>query len=213
MKNIVIPILILFSSFFVEADNSDNTSTEKWEKTISENVAKVTTIQSSFRQDKMISFLSKKVVSSGRFILEKSGTESRIKWEYTTPFKYIIVIDGKKIMMKDGTKITKFDMSSSRVFEEINRIMVGSLNGTILNDSENFSFKIFEKEKELNVSMTPKAKSVMSKYFQTIEMTMDKSDFTVSMLRMVERTGDATDLFFTDKSVNKTIDPGEFKVE
>ena len=53
----------------------------------------------------------------------------------------------------------------------------------------------------------------MSGYFKTIEMIMDKKDFTVNTLKMVELSGDTTDLFFTEKTVNGAIPPGEFRVE
>lgn len=228
LKKILIAFSVIYIFSFIKADDADivkqeakkafdaleaETSTEKWKKAVSQNASKITTIRSSFKQEKVLSFLSQKVVSRGKFVLEKNGSGHRVKWEYTTPFQYVIVIDGQKITMKDESRISKFDMSSSKVFEEINRIMIGSLNGTILSDSGNFIFNITEKGKELNIAMTPKPESAMSGYFKTIEMVMDKKDFTVNTLKMVELSGDTTDLFFTEKTVNGAIPPGEFRVE
>jgi len=217
-------VIILFAAtlFGNEVKNNAQVSHKELDKSVEinrlgkdivEKAKSVRTIKSDFKQEKVLSFLSKKIVSGGKFIFEKKDSVNKVKWEYTVPFKYTIVIDGSRIFMKDSNRVTSFEMSSSRVFEEINRIMVGSLNGTILNDSENFFINIEKKGRELNVFMTPRDKSEMSKYFKTIEMILDKNDLTVSRLSMIEVSGDRTDLFFTGKKINGTIDPSEFKVE
>jgi outer membrane lipoprotein-sorting protein len=185
----------------------------KWKNEVSVNSAKISSIKSSFKQIKTLSFLSQKVISGGRFFFEKNESGNRLKWEYTTPFTYTVVINGNSITMKDGQKISSFDMSSSRVFQEINEIMVASLNGTILSDNKNFIFDISEKGRELKIEMTPVKGTSLSEYFRNINMIMDKADFTVSMLTMVEITGDSTELMFADKKLNGKIDDSEFSVK
>ena len=61
--------------------------------------------------------------------------------------------------------------------------------------------------------MTPVKGTSLSEYFRNINMIMDKSDFTVSMLTMVEITGDSTELLFIDKKLNGKIDESEFSVK
>ncbi len=185
----------------------------KWRNEVSANSAKIVSIKSSFKQIKTLSFLSQKVISGGRFFFEKNESGNRLKWEYTTPFIYTVVINGNSITMKDGEKISSFDMSTSRVFQEINEIMVASLNGTILSDNRNFVFDIREKGRELKIEMTPVKGTSLSEYFRNINMIMDKTDFTVSMLTMVEITGDSTELLFTDKKLNGKINDSEFSVK
>lgn len=192
---------------------SETKNTVKWQKVVSDNAAKIVSIKSSFKQIKDLSFLSQKVFSSGKFFFQKNEKGNRLKWEYTTPFVYTIVIDAKKVTMKDGKKISSFDMSSSRVFEEINEIMIKSLNGTILSDNKNFTFDIKEVGRELVIGMTPVKGTSLSEYFKNIKMIMDKSDFTVSLLTMTELTGDSTELVFTEKALNGKIDEKEFVVE
>lgn len=219
MKNkvLLIAVILLCCFNFTVSGNDGKKKTDvtknELEKYVAKKVLSIKTIKSDFKQEKILSFLSKTVVSGGKFVFEKNISGNKVKWEYTTPFKYIIIIDGSKIFMKDSEKITSFDMSTSKVFEEINRIMIGSLNGTILSDKENFMFSIEKKERELFVMMTPKNESEIAKYFKTIEMIMDKNDFTVSRLSMIEQSGDRTDLLFTGKKINGNIDQSEFKVE
>jgi len=78
---------------------------------------------------------------------------------------------------------------------------------------DNFIFDIKEKGRELTISMTPVKGTSLSEYFRNINMIMDKSDFTVSMLTMVEITGDSTELLFIDKKLNGKIDESEFSVK
>jgi outer membrane lipoprotein-sorting protein len=227
-KILLILIMLIFADGFAQTPDDEKVKKEaraafaelavssdaaKWRKTVSENASNIGSIKSSFKQVKTLSFLSQKVTSGGRFFFEKSESGNRLKWEYTTPFVYTVVINGNSITMKDGQKITSFDMSTSRVFQEINEIMVASLNGTILSDNRNFLFDILETGRELKISMTPVKGTSLSEYFRNINMVMDKSDFTVSMLTMVEITGDSTELFFTDKKLNGKIDESEFSVK
>lgn len=207
MKKILI-LLLLVVSFCYGEENSKN-----WQKSVSENTQNIKSIQSSFKQVKNLSFLSDKVTSGGKFFFAKSENGNRLKWEYTTPFVYTIVIDREKITMKDGNKVSRFDMSSSRVFQEINDIMVRSLNGTILSDSKNFTFDIKESNKELIIEMVPVKGTSLCEYFKNIKMIMDKTDFTVSMITMIELSGDSTELVFTDKQINGKIEENEFVVQ
>lgn len=205
MKKIFMLVILMFS--ICHGEEKD------WSKIVSENAAKISSIQSSFKQVKHLSFLSDKVTSGGKFVFRKNNSDNSLKWAYTTPFIYTIVIDGNKITMKDGTKISSFDMSSSKVFEEINDIMVRSLNGTILSDNKNFTFSINESGNELLIEMTPVKGTPLTDYFKNIKMVMDKTDFTVNTLTMIENSGDFTELVFTDKKINGKIDGKEFIVQ
>lgn len=226
LKKTFIFIMLIFSFCFGEtvqtAEVKQNANaafkelaadTAKWQKTVSENTKKINSIRSSFKQVKNLSFLSQQVTSGGKFFFEKNGTGHRLKWQYTSPFVYTILIDGQKITMKDGNKVSSFDMSTSRVFEEINDIMVRSLNGTILSDSRNFTFSIKENGRSLMIEMVPVKGTPLNEYFKSIKMVMDTGDFTVNTLTMTESSGDFTELTFTDKSINGHIDISEFRVE
>jgi outer membrane lipoprotein-sorting protein len=184
----------------------------EYQTEISENAKKINTIKSKFKQVKHLSFLSDKVETGGVFLLKKDNGANFVKWEYVTPFSYQIVLDGKSVFMKDGDKVTKFDMNSNSVFEELNQIMIGSLNGTILSENEKFSFNITEKEKELFVSMIP-SQSSMKEYFKEIRMVINKNDYTVTKLEMIEAGGDATEILFDERKINGPIDNKEFQLK
>ena len=52
-------------------------------------------IESDFVQEKNLQVLSEKIISKGHFTFKK---ENRLRWEYTSPSKYLIVINNQKII-------------------------------------------------------------------------------------------------------------------
>jgi len=209
-KLIFILILILFAPIF--ADEKCNDACLKQVEFVEEKAKNIGSIRSSFRQVKNLSFMNSRVVSSGVFLFRKDEKKNQVRWEYTSPFSYIIVIDGDDIVMKDNKKVSRFDMSSSKIFEEINEILIKSLNGTILTDRKNFAFQYADKGDEFHVSMVP-GKENLKKYLKEIQMVISKKDYAVSLLKMIESSGDSTTLFFTDKKINGNVSGKEFEVK
>ena len=56
-------------------------------------------------------------------------------------------------------------------------------------------------------------KENLKKYLKKIQMVISKKDYAVSFLKMVENTGDSTELFFTDKKINGNVSGKEFEVK
>lgn len=197
---------------FVVLDGKCNDACMKQVDIIAEKSKQIKSIRSSFKQVKKLSFMNSEVKSSGKFLFRKDGTRNQVRWEYTAPFSYIIVMSGDTVFMKDGNKVSKFDMSSSKIFEEINEILIKSLNGTILNDNKNFSFKYSDRGDEFHVSMVP-GKENLKKYLKEIHMVISKKDYAVSFLEMIENSGDSTTLYFTQKKINGSMSGKEFEVK
>ena len=70
------------------------------------------TIKSDFTQEKNLSVLSEKIKSKGVFMFMK---QNRTRMEYTSPFKYLLVINGDKVFIKDEQKSNSFSSYSSRL--------------------------------------------------------------------------------------------------
>jgi outer membrane lipoprotein-sorting protein len=91
--------------------------------------ATVQSISSDFTQEKEMKILEEKIRSKGRFLFKK---ESKLRWEYTSPFSYTILINGPVITIRDETSTRAFNMQSNKVFAEVNAIILGSVRGTLL---------------------------------------------------------------------------------
>ena len=94
---------------------------------------KTKTIDSDFKQFKHLDILENDIESSGHFSFKASD---KVRWEYLQPYKYLIVINGTQMWINDGKKIKKYDTESNKMFKEINDLMVGMLQGKILNSKK-----------------------------------------------------------------------------
>lgn len=163
-------------------------------------------IESEFVQVKNLAMLSEKIVSKGNFCFVK---QNNLRWEYNDPYKYVIVINKDKILIKDeSSKVKKYDMNANKVFREINDIMISCINGQILSSGK-FSGRYFENEKGYKLELTPLVKS-MKESLKKINMYFDKHVTSVIKLEMVENGDDTTTIDFMNKKINEPVSPDKF---
>ncbi len=165
-------------------------------------------IESDFTQEKNLSVLSEKVNSKGHFCFKK---ENMLRWEYTTPYKYLILINKDKIWIKDDKKTSKYDLNANKVFKEINDIMISCVQGTIFK-SNKFRISYFENDKYYKLELTPLA-AAMKESLKKINMYFDKNVTSVSKLDMIEPNDDYTTLEFINKKLNGALADNIFSIK
>ncbi|MEO8759948.1 MAG: outer membrane lipoprotein carrier protein LolA [Bacteroidia bacterium] len=165
-------------------------------------------LESDFVQVKTLSMLSEKITSKGHFCFKK---DNLLRWEYVNPYTYIIVINKDKVLIKDETKLKKYDMNSNKIFKEINDIMISCINGNIL-ASNKFKIGYSENDKTYRLELTPLVKG-MKESLKKIYMYFDKAVTSVIKLEMVESTDDFTVIDFTNKKVNGDIPAEKFMLK
>ncbi len=174
-----------------------------------ENMSKSTTsIESDFSQEKDLSVLSEKITSKGHFVFKK---DNLLRWEYSSPSKYLIVINKEKVTIKDEKKTSKYDMNSNKVFKEINDIMVSCVQGTIFK-SNKFKTVYYENDKFYKLELLPQVKN-MKDAFKKINLYFDKNVTSVAKMEMVEANDDITLLDFFNKKLNAPINETIFTVK
>jgi outer membrane lipoprotein-sorting protein len=167
--------------------------------------AKVLSIESSFTQEKILTALTEKITSTGKFWFKRSN---KVRIEYVKPFSYVMVMNDDKMLVRDNQKENRVNVKSNKLFQQVNRIMIDCVQGTIL-DSKDFATKVFENDKNYLLEMTPVSKS-LREFFQTIVLKVDKKDYSVSVIEMNEPSGDTTSILFTDKKLNAQISDAVF---
>lgn len=172
----------------------------KFRELMIETSANTSSIQSDFVQMKHLSFLEEDVMSKGKFYFQK---ENQLRWEYTEPFFYLIIFNQDTIMIQDEHKTNMYDAASGRMFREINNIMLSMVNGTIL-ESDNFEFAYFENNNTYKLELTPLDEN-MKDFLSTIILFINKDDYSVDELYMIEKSEDYTQIRFINKSMNETI--------
>jgi outer membrane lipoprotein-sorting protein len=194
-------LILLFVPIFGFSQNFKSVKDTTLLKQKIESMSKATTsIESDFTQEKNLSMLSEKIISKGHFVFKK---ENLLRWEYTSPSKYLIVINKDKIVIKDEKKTTKYDMNSNKVFKEINDIMLSCVQGTIFK-SNKFKTSYFESDKLYKLELIPQEKN-MKETFKKINLYFDKSVTSVAKMEMIEKNEDLTSLDFINKTLNAPI--------
>lgn len=166
------------------------------------------TIKSNFRQEKNLSMLSEKITSEGLFYFKKSD---KVRMEYTKPYKYLLVINGDKILIQDQQKRKVYSAGDNKLFKVINNVIVDCVQGKAL-DSKDFKTQIYESDKGYCLDLVPQAKE-MGKLFTTIRLFIGKDDFSIDQLEMHEAMGDTTLITFVNKQLNTAISDEVFAVK
>jgi outer membrane lipoprotein-sorting protein len=169
---------------------------------------KINTISSNFIQEKNLSVLSEKIISKGHFYFKK---ERKLRWEYVQPFSYLIIFNGDKILIRDESKKSTYDANSNKMFAEINRIMIGCVQGTLLSDEKNFRAQYLENSTGYLVRLTPLMPG-LKEMLNEIWIWFSRNDLNVTRLEMHESSGDYTKIDFTDKKLNDAVPDEKFNI-
>jgi outer membrane lipoprotein-sorting protein len=181
---------------------------EKVKSELSKLTDNTTTIQSSFIQEKHLSFLTENIISKGEFYFKNPN---KLRWEYSEPFNYIIVINDKNILIKDDDKISSFDSESNKMFSEINNMMIGTIQGSLFTDNDRFNVEYFENSEQYLLELDPKLPEMKS-MLKTIKIFIDKSDISVAKIKMIESSDDYTSIDFKNRKLNHKISTDKFKL-
>ncbi len=163
--------------------------------------ASTLTIVSDFVQEKNLSILSEKIISKGRFLFKK---ENNIRWEYTEPTQYLIIISNNQLFTRDERNQKVYDLQTNKMFQEMNRFISGCIRGDILKNDKEYVIEYFESSSRYYVKLVPRNEK-MKQMLQEVQIYFDRSDLTVAGLKMVESGEDYTKINFINKKLNTDI--------
>lgn len=178
-----------------------------FKKHFAEESTRVQTITADFKQEKILTALTEKITSTGKFWFKRTN---KVRIDYERPFVYRLILNGDKILIKDDQKESTVNVKSNKLFQQVNRIMIDCVQGTIL-ESKDFTSRVFENEKNYLLEMTPASKT-LKEFFSTITLVVEKKDYTVSTLEMNEPAGDKTIMVFQHKKLNTALTDEVFKL-
>ena len=168
----------------------------------------INSIESDFTQEKYLSVMSEKIITKGHFCFKKVNM---LRWEYTDPLKYLIVINKDKMFIKDNGKVSKYDINSNKMFKSINEMMVNTVQGNLLN-SKDYKVRFYENEKQYLLELTPTQKAAKD-FLKNIHLYIDKMDYAVVKVRMIEPSDDYTNIDFSNRKTNQPIGDEKFTVK
>jgi len=167
---------------------------------------RVNTIESDFIQEKNLSVLASKIISKGHFCYKK---ENNIRWEYVTPYAYLIIISQNKIFIRDDRNQQQYDIQGNKMFQEMNKFISGCIQGDILQQEQEYKVGYYEDDRNYFVSLVPNAEK-MRQMLNEVQIWFNRNDLTVSRIVMLESGGDYTKIDFTNKKLNTEIPVEKF---
>lgn len=177
-------------------------------KSIGEAAKRTFSVEARFTQTKELSVIREKIISQGSFYFKK---EKLLRWEYTKPFAYLIIFNGDRIYVKDDAKENHISIQSNKVFREINNILIGAVQGTLLSDDKNFQTGITDLRDQFQATLSPLNPKIRETISE-IQLFFSKTDYSVESLLMREASGDYTRIEFSGKKINQNIPDEKFKI-
>lgn len=210
MHKLILLLLVIGGGITVKAQYTGYTplaDLSKFKELFAVEAQKVTSIKSDFVQEKNLSMLSEKITSKGKFWFKK---DSRVRMEYSQPFQYLMIINKDKVFVKDGQKQNTISTKSNKLFQQINKITVDCVQGTVLTNPD-FSTRVFENKNAYLVELSPISKN-LKEFFKTIVVTVEKRDYSVTNIEMNENSGDNTIIHFVNKEMNTSLPDALFAI-
>jgi outer membrane lipoprotein-sorting protein len=206
--SIILFLMFLGSFAFAQGSFTEIKNTTGFKQKFAEATAKTQTIEAGFTQVKNLSVLSEKITTKGRFLFKK---EKKLRWEYTEPFHYLIILNNETMFIQDEGKKSRIDIRSNKMFAEINTIIMGCVQGNLFNDEKKFQSAFFENNNAFMVKLKPLA-SNLKEYLSEIRIFFNKDDFFVTRLEMHEPSGDYTNIDFSGEKINTNLPDEKFLV-
>jgi outer membrane lipoprotein carrier protein len=173
--------------------------------TVEKDTKTIKSLKTDFIQYKHLDFLSKDIETSGKMAFKSPNS---LNWQYTKPYQYSIVFKNNKVYINDQGKKNTVDMGGSKMFEKINKLIVGSVSGNLFDDKE-FTIAYFKTKDFYITKLSPKTAAI-KKYIKQVDLYFPIQDATVSQVKLIEPSNDFTRIVFKNKIINAKIDDSVF---
>jgi outer membrane lipoprotein-sorting protein len=198
MKRFLIGIFICSC---VAANAQENTVIEK----IKQANAKCVSITSDFTQTKHLSFMNEDIISNGKFYFSKPN---RLSMKYEQPAGDLMLINNDQLVMIAAGKYSKASTKSSAKARTLRNILSSCLLGDVsLIDDATVSSDETAENYVVTAELSKKRKN---RNVSKVVLHYDKSDLTLSVLRMEEADGSYTVYKLINKVLNQTVSDSVF---
>ncbi|PKA83230.1 outer membrane lipoprotein-sorting protein [Ulvibacter sp. MAR_2010_11] len=174
---------------------------------VTANALTTRSILSDFEQTKHISVLENDITSKGKLVF---NAPDKIRWEYKTPYKNVVIFKNNRLYVDDGTKKSDIDLSSNKMFKSLNSLIVNSIKGDMF-DTNQFDISYFTSDKGYLVTFIPKEKR-LHKFIASFELIFSEKNGEVSQIKLIEPNEDYTVIIFRNKKLNVEVSEALFKL-
>lgn len=161
------------------------------------------TMSADFKQSTSVPMTTRKRLGAGKLVIFKPG---RIRWDYLTPDRQVLISDGKKVSMYFADSAQMMVQPVSQYINSDVTYAFFAGTGNIVRD-----FKVLPPERKGDASLkaiklVPKTAHPQVDY---LHIWIDEN-FMVRRLEIVDHFGSITDLVFSNITRNEPVSPEVF---
>ena len=164
---------------------------------LTEAAASMKTLQCRFVQEKTSSMLAEPSVAEGTMHF---AAPDQLRWEYTSPYAFALVVNGDRIEKVTDGKTEVLDGKSGRMYQGMVGLIMGSATGKKLFDTTVFDIALYDDDTYWRADMTPKRRD-MKRMFSQLVFCFDKKTNGISRVEFKDAGGDVTSIRFEEIKV------------
>ena len=162
--------------------------------------AEIKTLQGNFRQLREQALFAEPQESKGVFWFV---ADSLLRWEYTAPNAFGLIANGKEVkLLRDGKTS---QAAGNYALQSLVQMIMQSISGSLLADNPQFQAVTEKQANETLVTLTP-AKRNNRQPFVKMEIILDGTGVLAKQVKLYEKSGDTTTIFFSGLQLNKPVD-------
>lgn len=204
LKKSVVLFFLISLSVFSQEQKMTPAEIAQFKSKIEKETKNIKSLTTDFIQYKHLDFLSKDIETSGKMAFKSPNL---LNWQYTSPYQYSIIFKNNKVYINDQGNKTTID-ANSKMFEKINKLIIGSVSGNMFDDKE-FLISYYKTKEFYITKLTPKTAAI-KKYIQQVDLYFPINETTVSQVKLIEPSNDFTRIVFKNKQINAKVDDSVF---
>ena len=198
-KSILMLLLALFNvSVWAQTEKPlTETESQRVMAELTKAASSMQTLQCRFVQEKTSSMLAEPSMAKGTM---HYAVPDRMRWEYTEPYAFALVVNGEQIVKVTDGKAEVMDGKSSRMYQGMVSLIMGSASGKKLFDASVFDVVLYDDNEFWLAEMTPKRRD-MKRMFSQLVFRFDKKTNGISRVEFKDAGGDVTSIRFEEIKV------------
>lgn len=206
MRTIKIILFLLPALVLSQNAQLSNEEVKTFKKEVAKHAEGLQTLSSEFTQTKYMQLMEDEAVSEGKLYYKNPDV---LKWEYSEPYIYKILFKDGQLHLDDNGKKSVTSLKSNKLFGKLVSLISGSVNGKLLDDPENFEVTYTRSGKYIEAVITPIDPSIKDMFSEII--LLFNGEYLVDSVKLMEDTGDYTQIKFRNISINKEIEEKVFQ--
>lgn len=209
MKNRLLCAVILLLPWWLMAQDSEVyeavENPAEFLNRLQKAAAEVQTLSCHFTQEKTLSFMNDKLVSTGQLFLKGSN---QMRWAFESPYDYVLIMNGSKLITIDDGTAQQNDMSKNPAFKRIQELMTHFLKGQFQEELDEFDLTIAQSDAHLRVTLIPQD-GALSEFISEMKLYFNQSNWLLDLFVMEEH-GDQTRTQFDRYQLNNDLEDDLF---